>query len=103
MNLKFIKNFIGAEYTCELTEKLDERLIGRTPIYRVYILDARDSFDPNMFALRVPGSTLGYILINENMEITEVKIEDFALNRFCGNPNPILMQFIGQKLETEDI
>ena len=103
MKLKFIKNFIGAEYTCALTEKLDERLIGRTQIYRVYILDDRDTFEPNMLVLRVPGCTLGYIMVDENMKITEVKIEDYALQRFCGNPNSILMQFIGQKLETEDI
>ena len=81
---------------------MNESLVGCSAFYRVYILDDRDSYDPFTLAIRVPGCTLGYIIVNKNMEITEVKIEEFALNRFHGNPNAILMQFIGQKLEVEE-
>lgn len=90
------------EYFCDLTVELDELLAGATDMYRVYILDTRDKFDPNIMSLRVPGSTVGHIeveVVNDKLIITDALIAQYAVRRFNDAPNEVIKQFIGQQLE----
>jgi hypothetical protein len=92
------------EYFCELTNKLDNVLIGKSDIYRVYILDCRDPKESQLtLVLRVPGCTVGYIVIdNDTMCIISGEIYNRSITRFSLNPNDIIKNYIGVKLENLD-
>ena len=94
------RKLLHEEYYCELTEKLTEILCGTSDLYRAYVCG---TYMDKTLAIRVPGCTIGYVELNIDNVIVKVTIYDYALNRFKDNPNETLKQFVGQKLETEDI
>ena len=90
------------EYFCDLTTELDKLLAGASDLYRVYILDTRDRFDPNIMSLRVPGSTVGHIeveVVNDKLIIVDAVIAQYAVRRFNDAPNEVIKQFIGQQIQ----
>lgn len=93
------RKLLHQEYVCEVTEKLTEILYGASNLYRAYVCG---TYTDKTMAIRVPGCTVGRIELNGDDIITEVTIYDYALNRFEGDPNETLKQFVGTKVSYEE-
>lgn len=97
MKLIHKSSIMEDEYYCEFTKELDE-LCGfkiKYPDFHNYLLDTRDEHN-NSLDLRVPGTTTGYIKMNDENMIIECKIIDDMIGE--GNIYPSLInEWICQK------
>lgn len=92
------------EYYCELTEALD--LLARLGLesqFRHYIVADAASVKDGMLAIRVPGGTVGTIILAENGVIAEISItQDYVIKTYPPNVNDLLKKFIGEHIEYEN-
>ena len=89
-------------YLCEITSELTNLLKAKNDLYYVYIEGMfleDDFFKKKNLGIRVPGSTIGYIALNDNYEIKEIKIAYWGIPKFIYDPNEYIQKFIGTKLE----
>lgn len=106
------------EFTCELTEKLDELAkIGQynqkyktnemyTHCYKHYIYATKNELNKKGFlAIRVPGGTVGELEVNEDMTIKSIIIDtNYVVKTYPSDINNVINElFIGQKIEYDDI
>ena len=87
------------KYYNEITEYMDGYLKDLTDRYKVYIYD--DKFK-NRWTLRVPGCSIGYIEVDENDIITNIKIYTRTLHHFHPSILNGLSKFYNMKLIMED-
>ena len=101
------------EFTCELTEKLDELTkIGKyhpgkpdefyLDCYKHYIYAYQDDFKKEGYvAIRVPGGTVGDLEIDDNQIIKSITIDtNYVIKSYPENVNEIINElFVGQKIE----
>lgn len=80
MKLKIKEEFDRfAEYFCNLTNELDnlsgiDKEFGEDNLFKHYILIDNYSLKHKSISIRVPGGTVGNIIIDENGIITDIKI-----------------------------
>lgn len=90
------------EYHCELTETLDY-ISGidkyEIKLYRHYILADSGMVQDKCLSIRVPGRTIGDIVIDDNNIIIEIGIGADVIKSYPDNINDIIKQFIGQKIK----
>lgn len=97
-----LKQGFGAKHYCKLTDKLNEYLEGCHDWYKVYVHAYENEYDVEGFALRIPGRTIGSILLNPDKTIKEISICSDCLGYFTvDNINDYIQDFIGCKLVFE--
>lgn len=102
----FIKNRLANnEYTCELTEKLDE-LAGFTSqnrkisFYKHYVLVDKGFISDKQLPIRVPGGTVGCIKITPDFEITSILIDtNYVVKTYPADIDEKIEEYIGKKLD----
>lgn len=91
------------QYICELTEELDN-LSGIDKLsecqeyqYRHYILIDNET---NILFIRVPGGTVGYIVVDKNNVIKNITIDTkYIIKTYPENIGEILDKYIGKVIE----
>lgn len=98
-------DFIDIEYQCEITEYLDGNIkmnnSNFNSYFRCYVYDCRSWCD-NTVAIRMPGSTIGFIRFGDKNVITECCIYDDILKKsscFSEDINEQLKRFVGSVLK----
>lgn len=98
-----IKYFEG-HYTCELTKRIDEFLIGLTDSYYTYLYEFKSDNNQDhthIYLIRSPGSTKGCVYTNKKGVITEIKIYNNALYYFRPGIKEVENEFLGYKIITK--
>lgn len=89
------------EFCCDITKYLDKSC-GLNKVYyknyKNYIYDSRDIWDNKTLAIRVPGRTVGCVVIDDNVVIECRISDDLVGNLYEENINEELKQFVGRKL-----
>lgn len=105
MKFAFRKVSRKDEFRCKITKFLDEaRGINNKDVpcqYHHYVVADASYRKDKILAIRVPGSTVGFIKFDKNGVITEVSLFEESL----GYPTDIednLKQFIGEQIEWYD-
>lgn len=106
MNLKIESDYgMFGEYSCELTDKLDDLLgldkIPKKSRYFKHYLWIDNSLKDNCILIRVPGGTVGNIIINDDDIITDIKIDtNYIVKTYPENVKEQMKKlFIGRKIE----
>ena len=91
-------------FRCDLTYALDDAaMLDELPCYDLhhhYILIDRIALEEKILPIRVPGGTVGAIFIDENNEITMIKIDrDYVVKTYPSNISEIASKFIGETVE----
>ena len=90
------------EYFCELTEFLDNITEKKRLSRRHYILALPCDFADGVLPIRLPGSTVGGVFIDENNVITKVVIDgNYYKNIYPGNINEMLERYVGEKISVK--
>ena len=104
MNLILDGGFSGMEhYVCELTKYLDE-LAGFSyqdyyELHHHYILFDNLSLKDGLFAIRVPGGTVGEIHTDSEFNITKIKVDtNYVVKTYVETVNEAIQKFVGRKL-----
>lgn len=96
--------FIG-EYVCEITKAMDEiKNTEKEVSSDYYVLVLREPLlDENKLIIRIPGHTVGTIVMNSSWVITDIVINDDDINKgvFLKDINQKLSKFIGEKIDFE--
>lgn len=107
-------SIFGCEFTCEITEKLDE-LAGITKkldnsegnneyqyssFYRHYVLADKISLSEKSLVIRIPGGSLGYIKYDDNNIITDIFVDtNYVVSTYPKDVNEIISElYIGSQL-----
>lgn len=105
--MKLIKknNWAKDEYVCLITQTIDlesNKYINQSVNYVHYLLDyGIEHGTPHIYAIRIPGRTIGELIIDENNKITSICIyedcigPDNHIDRFKTNINDVLKVYIG--------
>ncbi len=100
MNIKTRRGILD-HYHCEITDFIFENSSwkdtekNRT---RIYICE----FDEKYHAIRITGSTIGFIAYDEANVITDIRLyDDPCWIGYCGDINEGLKQFIGSNIKLE--
>ena len=98
-------DFIDNEYLCEITKFLDDDIRNNygefNSYFRCYIYDCRSWCD-NTIAIRMPGSTIGCIKVDDRNVIKECYIYDDVMSKnniFSKDINERLKRFVGKTLK----
>ena len=91
------------KFHCDLTTKLD-LLAGinssENDLFRHYLLGNYYAYKSDVYAIRVPGSTVGQIEVNDENIITSIEVSrDFLITTYPENINDILQEYVGMTLE----
>ena len=99
------RDYTCKEYYCDITRELDELANLSSEWFKHYILVCKNSntntgFD---FIIRVPGGTLGAILLDENMVITKIIIDtNYVVKSYPKDVGKIINdKYVGTKIELE--
>ena len=89
------------QYTCEITDFLDEQSVVKSKYLHYYYLLADDfQIQNGCLAVRVPGCTVGYVKIDDSKVITDLRVTRFVCNnQFPEDINDKLQRFIGDAIE----
>ena len=92
------------DYRCDLTNFLDhEAGLDKNEDTYFYFYHYIINDDDKALPLRVPGGTVGAVLIDENKVITKVELDtDYVVKTYPADIKEKLQQFIGEKLEFEE-
>ena len=93
------------QYYCKFTEELD-RCAGfdtrEYPYYKHYLLDYMDRDRFHNFPIRVPGGTVGGILVDDHNVITNIKIDrNYVVKTYSDELDAIIEKYIGKKIKFE--
>lgn len=89
----------SCEYFCELTEFLDNITEKKRLSRRHYILALPCDFADGALPIRLPGSTVGGVFIDENNVITKVQIDgNYYKGIYPKNINKMLERYVGEKI-----
>lgn len=104
---KYEDGFGMDEYFCELTEELDNLAgLNKKQSYgygrRHYILATNSYKKDHLYAIRIPGGTVGDIETDENDIILNLTIDlNYVVKTYPNNVNEIIKKYIGKKIEFE--
>ncbi len=106
MKLERCKSWNPDAYVCDLTRKLDE-LAGLDmhkdyDMFYHYIL--YDEWDKRncLMAIRVPGGTVGEIILDENDNIYKIGIDTkYVIDTYPDDVNEKIKEFVGVRIEHE--
>lgn len=92
------------EYICELTKELDSlSMLSESEHYKFfyhYVLIDNVCKEEKCLAIRVPGGTVGNILIDENNVIKRIYIDtDYVIDTYPHDVNEQVKKFIGEVIE----
>lgn len=103
--MRLINKYAGSalqnlnNYYCELTEFLDKVTEKKRPSIRHYILAMQYNFDKGVFPIRLPGSTVGEVHVNEDQVITNVQIDgNYYKDIYPADINEMLEKYLGEKM-----
>jgi len=105
---KYKDGFNMDEYFCELTKELDELSgLDKKESYeygrRHYILATNSYKKDHLYAIRIPGGTVGDIETDNNDIILNLTIDvNYVVRTYPKNINEIIQKYIGEKIEFED-
>ena len=103
MILKKLKGMM--QFGCEITDYLDSFLIEGfdKSIYHTYIhlMNKQEFEEDSYLAIRVPGCTIGYIKLDYNKDILEVKIIGKFSIFTCGEQINNMSQFFMKHIELD--
>ena len=96
--------YLRNEYVCDLTIELDSlaNLIGSKYYKSFYHYILADEWCKNekCLAIRVPGGTVGNILIDDNNVILEISIKtDYVIRTYPDNINELVQKFVGKTIK----
>lgn len=87
------------EYFCELTEFLDNITKEKRLSRRHYIFALPCDFADGVLLIRLPGSTVGGVLIDKDNIITKVKIDgNYYKDIYPKDINKMLERCVGEKI-----
>ena len=87
------------EYFCELTEFLDNITEKKRLSRRHYILGLSCDFADGVLPIRLPGSTVGGVLIDKDNIITKVQIDgNYYKDIYPKDINKMLERYVGERL-----
>ena len=96
-----IKQKRREQWICQLTEELDKHLIGKLDIWHTYIYIINEEDKHGCLALRVPGQTIGEIILDENDCILSIRIGDWSFAKFDCDVNDLFKSYIGMGVSYE--
>ena len=97
-----IKQKKNEKWVCRLTERLDNYLVGKTNIWYTYIYIISENDKHNCLALRVPGQTIGRVMLDENDCIVSIGIDDLSIAKFNCDINELVKDFVGVGVSYEE-
>ena len=72
------------------------------PYYKHYLLDYCHTDGFHNFPIRVPGGTVGGILVDDHNVITNIKIDrNYVVKTYSDELDEIIEKYIGKKIEFE--
>lgn len=87
------------EYFCELTEVLDNITKKKITSRRHYILGKPCDFKDKVLPIRIPGSTVGAVFIDDNNTIIRVEIDNnYYKDIYPKDINIILRKYVGDEI-----
>ena len=88
-------------WICPITEDIDRFLINKSTAHHSYLyiceLDLED-IKP-LISIRLPGCTIGQLILNKDFEITDVGFNSYSSRFFVSSPLNAIKKYIGYKLE----
>ena len=102
MKLESKTYYFNDEYCCELTRELDK--LAKLPtdsLFHHYILADDYCIKHKNLAIRVPGGTVGGIVINDDNIITKIAIDiNYVVKTYPHNVEEIIeSKYLGQVIE----
>lgn len=106
MKLDNRKEVLKDEYRCELTKELDSlaKLTDKKgyDFFHHYIYASELCKKDKCLAIRVPGGTVGGILIDDNNVITKIDIDtDYVVKTYPSNVNELIKKYVGEEIVYE--
>ena len=104
MKLVRCKSWNKEAYVCDLTRRLDE-LAGLDmhkdyDIFYHYILYDEWDKKNHLMAIRVPGGTVGSIILDEDNDIYKINIDtDYVIDTYPEDVNERIKEFIGVRIK----
>lgn len=90
------------QYTCKITDCLDEWSIVKSKSLHHYLLADEMQLQNGCLAIRIPGCTTGYVKIDDSKMITDLRVTRFICNnQFPEDINERLQQFVGDVIELQ--
>lgn len=92
-------------YECELTHELTDILRYSNKHYYIYVdgFSIRtDLYNDLALGLRVPGCTIGTIVVDEECNIQEIYIADSYMHIFEKSPEEIINKYKNEKIELKE-
>ena len=104
MKLEKCKPWNPDAYVCALTRRLDELagLDKREEYHIFYHYILVDEWDKRncLLAIRVPGGTVGSIVLDEDNDIYKIGVDtDYVINTYPEDVNERLKEFIGVRFK----
>lgn len=93
------------EYYCDLTREIDQLLgLSLDQYWKHYILVDDSMIKDKCLAIRIPGGTVGGILINDENIITKIFVytDYYVIEEYPADINEKLAHFVGEKIEFTD-
>ena len=85
-------------YKCDITRDLDI-ITGINNEYGHYIMIEYNKFNENTFAIRIIGSTVGYLTVDDENIITDIEIyTHLNIIKYPDGINNTIKSYIGYKL-----
>lgn len=96
-----LKKRSDGQYICNLTKIMDDNLKSRKTIFSTYIFEIKCD---NLWLIRFPGATRGYIKVDENEIIEDIKIykDSCIYIDIEGLEQKLKDKFLGMKIITLD-
>lgn len=92
------------EYYCDLTEELDQLAGFNTTKYhhyKHYLMYFENNYNGCVYAIRVPGRTVGGVWIDKNNRIYKIVTDNIYVKFYPDNLDEKLQKYIGKKIEFE--
>lgn len=92
-------------FECELTKELTSVLKYHNRHFYVYIYGISiksDLYVDKVLALRVPGCTIGAIILNDDLTIKEIKIYEDCSFKFKENTENIIKKYIHEEIQLKE-
>ena len=87
-------------WVCRLTDELDKLAHYQYRPLQHYVYAKSEDFEDGELIIRIPGSSIGGIWLNENNQIIRVLIEG---ERYPDNINEIMKKYVGETIEVSHI
>lgn len=105
MILKEKDSISRKEYYCDLTEELDQ-LAGfntvKYHLYKHYLMYFESNCNGYVYAIRVPGGTVGDIYTDKENKIIKISIDkDYVVKTYPDDLDEKLEKYIGKKIKFE--